>query len=120
LEIKCPQCNQLLKTYEQFKWPLFIKSFREELVAKLRKFEREKASLISEKDKVCKRERDRGRTTLTIKSGSRAACKGSSSAGAFATNSGRFEECDCEEERDGYSEAASANLGLGRDPESRR
>ncbi len=52
LEVKCPQCNQLLQTYEPFKWPLFIKSFREELVAKLRKFEREKAALISEKDKV--------------------------------------------------------------------
>lgn len=52
LEVKCPQCNRTLQTYEQFKWPLFIRTFREELLGRLRKFEREKAALVAERDKV--------------------------------------------------------------------
>jgi hypothetical protein len=50
--VECPQCRNVLSTYEQLKWPLFIRSFREELVAKLRRFEREKAALVGEKNKV--------------------------------------------------------------------
>ncbi len=50
--VQCPQCRKLLSTYEQLKWPLFIRSFREELVTKLRKFEREKATLVGEKQRV--------------------------------------------------------------------
>ena len=50
--VECPQCRNVLSTYEQLKWPLFIRSFREELVNKLRRFEREKAALVGEKNKV--------------------------------------------------------------------